>query len=127
MIVILRIIVTAVAVWLATLLPLDLSVTGGEASWWQRALAFAGIGALLVAVNAIVRPIVNVLTFPVRVLTLGLFGLIINWAMLWLVAWLSERVSFLSLTIGSFWQTFWAALFISVVTAFLAAMTGARR
>ena len=44
-------------------------------------------GLLLGIVNAIVRPVVTVLTFPLTLLTLGLFLLVVNAAMIGLVAW----------------------------------------
>jgi putative membrane protein len=56
-------------------------------------------------VNAIIRPILLLLTLPVNILTLGLFTLIINALMFWLVA------SFLKgFNIIGFWPAFWAAL-----------------
>lgn len=127
MVILLRIIVTSVAVWLTTLLPLDLVVEGGDDSTWKRLLVFLAVGALLVAVNALVRPIVRVVTFPLWLLTLGLFGLVVNWAMLWLVAWLSERIDFVTVEIGGFWKTLLAAAVISLLTLILAAITGAKR
>ena len=73
-------------------------------------MEIAGLGALLVAalllglVNAIVRPILLVLTFPITLLTLGLFLLVINAAMLALVAALLEGFAlrgFLSALLGA--------------------------
>ena len=61
--------------------------------------------------NAIVRPIVVLLTLPVTLVTLGLFLLVVNAAMLGLVA------AFLpGFSIAGFWPAFWAALLISLVS-----------
>ena len=119
--------VTAVAVWIASLLPLDLEVSGGEAAWWTRALVYVGIGGVIVVLNAIVRPIISVLTLPITILTLGLFSLVISWFILWLTAWLSEQVDFMSLTIGGFWKTLLAALVIAIASAVMGSVVGARR
>ncbi len=67
-------------------------------------------GLLLGVVNAIVRPIVILLTLPLTVLTLGIFLLVVNTAMLALVAWILPGFH---LT-GGFWTAFQAALIVWV-------------
>ncbi|WP_084104543.1 phage holin family protein [Demequina sp. NBRC 110056] len=123
----LNVIVSAVAIWIATLLPLELAVTGGEAEWWTRVLAFLALGAVVALLNAIVKPVLKVLALPITILTLGLFALVINWFILWLTAWISEQVDFVNLSIGGFWQTLFAALVISIATAIMGALVGSRR
>ncbi|MBX3702168.1 MAG: phage holin family protein [Steroidobacteraceae bacterium] len=66
---------------------------------------------LLGIVNAIVRPIAVILTLPITLVTLGLFLLVVNAAMLSLVAALLPGVA-----IPWFWPAFWAALIVSVVS-----------
>lgn len=120
-----RIIATAVAIWIVTLLPLDLVVTGGDGGgWWARPVIFLGVAAILVLINMLVKPVVNLLTLPIRLLTLGLFALIVNWAMLWLTSWLTKNLSFGTLEIGGFWKTMFAALLIAIITVLLG---GARK
>lgn len=123
----LQVAVTAVAVWIATLLPLELSVSGGEGEWWSRALVYLGIGAIIVGLNRVLKPIITVLTLPVLILTLGLFSLVITWFILWLTAWLSEQVDFMSLEIGNFWQTLGAALVIAIASSIMGAVVKPRR
>jgi putative membrane protein len=66
---------------------------------------------LLGIVNAVVRPLAVLLTLPLTVLTLGLFLLVVNAAMLGLVA------AFLpGFSIAGFWPALWAALLISLVS-----------
>jgi putative membrane protein len=78
---------------------------------WQD-LVFAG--AVLGIINSLVRPIVKLLTFPVIILTLGLFTIIINIAMLYLAA------NFIpSLIINGFWAGFWAVIIISIVNGLI--------
>lgn len=114
-----RSVITAVAVWIVTLLNLDVVVTGGNDTWWSRALVFLGVGAVLVAVNMIVKPIVKIVTLPIRILTLGLFALVINWAMLELTAWLTSHLPIGTLELGGFWKTLLAAFLIAIISVIL--------
>jgi len=78
-------------------------------------LAFAGPEALLLAglafgiVNTFLKPLLLILTLPITFITLGLFVLVLNALILFLVAWLVP-----GFTVGTFWQAFFAALFISL-------------
>ncbi|MFN3865674.1 MAG: phage holin family protein [Demequina sp.] len=119
--------VTAVAVWIASLLPLDLEVSGGEAEWWTRALVYLGIGAVIVLLNKIIKPILSVLALPITILTLGLFALVISWFILWLTAWISSHVDFMTLSIGGFWKTLLAAIVIGIASAIIGSIVGAKR
>ncbi len=65
-------------------------------------------GVILTLVNFIVRPLVIVLTFPVNLLTLGLFTLVINAWMVLLADWIIKGVR-----IPGFWVAFGAALIVS--------------
>jgi len=115
--------IAAVAVWIAALLPLDVNVTGGEDGvWWHRVLVYLAIGALLVLLNAILKPLIKVLTLPVQILTLGLFSFVIAWFMLWLTSWITDKIDFATLTVGGFWKTLFAAVVIAIVTGLLEAI-----
>jgi len=82
----------------------------------------------MAALNAFVKPIVNALTFPIRILTLGLFSLVVGWFILWLAAWITDKLPWATLTIGGFWNTLWAALVIAITVGILSAIVpGARR
>ena len=100
---ILRVLIAALGLCLATEWVQGINVSSA------MTLIFAAL--LLGVVNAIVRPIVVLLTLPATLLTLGLFLLIINAAMLGLVA------AFLpGFAISGFWAAFWAAIIVSVVS-----------
>ncbi len=120
-------IATAFAVWIATLLPLDVEVSGGEDEWWTRALVYLAIAAVIVGLNAVVRPIITIVTLPITILTLGLFSLVISWFILWLTSWLSGHLDFLNLSLGGFWKTLLAALVIAIVSAIAGSVLGAKR
>jgi len=95
----------AVAIWLATLIVPGVVVRGG-------ALTYLWVALLLGLVNAILGPILKLLAFPLTLLTLGLFALVVNAALLGITAKLSRH-----LDISGFWSAFAAALIISLVTA----------
>lgn len=101
---------TAAGVWVAVQLIDGLEFEG---SGW----AFLGVAVLVALANMIVRPILSLLSFPVILLTLGLFLLVINAVVLQIVIWLSapERLDLGLTSTGFFWATFLGALVISVV------------
>lgn len=104
--------VLAVALWVAAYV-----VPGVGVSSWQ-ALA---IGALILGfVNAIVRPILVILTLPITILTLGLFYLIVNAAAFGLAAALVPGFS-----IASLGSAILGALVVSVVSWFIGLFAGA--
>lgn len=75
-----RLVITALGLWLAATI-----VPGVELKGWGALLAAA---LVLGIVNAVIRPVILVLTLPLTVLTLGLFILVVNGISLYLVAWL---------------------------------------
>lgn len=105
-----RLAVNAFALWAAIELVPGLNYEGPGVSLFIIALIFG-------VVNALVRPLIILLTCPLIVLTLGLFVLVINTIMLSLTTWLAgPRVFDLGLSSTGFWATFFGALVISVVS-----------
>lgn len=102
---ILRAVIAAGGLWLA--------------SQWVDGFSITSTGTLLIAaallgvVNAIVRPVAVVLTFPITIVTLGLFLLVINAGMVSLVAWVLPNF-----TIAGFWPAVLGALLVSLVSWF---------
>lgn len=110
----LKVVINAVAIWLATLVLGGLEVVGGD-STGQTVLVFLVVALVFGIVNAVVKPIVKLLSLPLYILTLGLFTLVVNAAMLWLTGWLSEQTDY-GLRIDNFWTALVGALIISVVS-----------
>jgi putative membrane protein len=81
-------------------------VPGVEVASFFTALVVA---VVLAAVNAIIRPLVIILTLPINILTLGLFTLVINAFMFYLVSAVVK-----GFTISNFWAAFFAALIYSI-------------
>lgn len=99
----LRAAISALGLWVAS------QIFGGLHFSSPSKLAVAAI--LLGIVNAVVRPLAFVLTLPLTVLTLGLFLLVLNAAMVGLVAWIVP-----GFTISGFWTAVGASLIVSLVS-----------
>lgn len=99
--------VIAVGIALAAAIVPDIEVHGGFATYLWVALLFG-------LVNAILGPILHLLSLPLTVITLGLFALVVNGVLLAITAGLSN-----DLDVGGFLGTIVGALIISVVTATL--------
>lgn len=102
---------TAVAIFVAIKLLPGLYFNG---PWWQLGIVALILGLL----NALVRPLLAVLTCPLILLTLGLFILVINAVMLLLTAWAAEKFG-IDFHVAGFWAAFWGALVVSVISAAL--------
>ena len=107
-----RLLVNAAALWVATRLVPGVVYSGGWAP-------FLGVALVFGFVNAFIRPIAKLLTFPIILLTLGLFSLVINALMLWLTSALSAPLG-LGFHVSGFWAAFLGALVVSIVGTLLA-------
>ncbi|MFS0702438.1 phage holin family protein [Cellulomonas sp. 179-A 4D5 NHS] len=111
---VLRVLINGVAIWLATLVLSGLTVVGGDTTA-ERAGIILLVALIFGIVNAVVKPLVALLSLPLYILTLGLFTLVVNALMLMLTAWITERASW-GLRIDDFWTALVGALIISVVS-----------
>ena len=99
--------INAAALWLASSW-----VTGFEIEGWQSLVATAAIFAL---VNALITPVAQFLSLPVTCMTLGLFVLVVNAAMLALAVWIGGLAG-LEVELDGFVAAFLAALLISITS-----------
>ena len=94
------------------------------AAWAVNGIHYVGLGSLIVMalifglVNAIIRPVVRILSFPLLILTLGLFTFVINGLMLLLSSWIAGLLS-VQFSVDGFFPAFWGALIISIVSIIL--------
>lgn len=107
----LRVLVTGLAVLLASALFPD-AIRATDADGSPRFLGVLLFALVLGVLNALLRPILFVLTLPLTVLTLGLFTLVINA----LVFWIAAIVSAGSVEVSGFGGAFLGALVVSVVS-----------
>ncbi len=112
----LRWLINGVALYVAAELIKGIDVYGG----WQ---VYAAMALIFGLVNALIRPILKLLTCPLIILTLGLFTLVINALMLQLAAWLG-RLFELGYKVRDFQSAFLGALVISVVSFVLTLLIG---
>jgi len=101
---------TAIASGLTVLAAQGVFETVTATGFWA-ALAF---GLMLGVLNALIRPILLFLTFPINLLTLGLFTFVVNALVLWLAVGLVPGVG-----VAGFWSAFFLALLVSVVSSLL--------
>ena len=115
----LRLVVTACALWLAVNFVPGIRWNGGV-------VGLLGVAVVFGLLNALVRPILAWLTCPLVVLTLGLFLLVLNGLMLWLTAALSTELG-LGFAVDGFVPAFLGALVVSVTSAILNLFVGEPR
>jgi putative membrane protein len=111
---VLRVLISGVALWLAEVLLPGITIVGADTTWGRLGVILA-VALVFGIVNAVVKPIVNVLSIPLYILTLGLFTLVVNALMLLLTAWITEQTSW-GLRIDDFGDAFVGALIVSVVS-----------
>ncbi len=119
----LRAALTGLALWVVTLFVHGLRFVGGETTLQRVAIIFV-VAVLFGFVNAIVKPIVQILSIPMYILTLGLFHIVVNAFMLWITARITEHTTHWGLQIDHFWWTaIWAAILLSIVGWLLSLLT----
>lgn len=121
---VLRVLVNGVAIWFATLVLSGMEVAG-SGSTAQTVGIYLLVGLVFGIVNAVVKPVLQVLSIPLYILTLGLFTLVVNALMLLLTAWITQAVSW-GLRIDNFGTAVLGGLIVSVVSFALSAMAGPR-
>ncbi len=108
-----RWLVTAIAVAAAVWLVPGIQLIGGESAW----IGIAIFALILSLIDISVKPIMQVLSLPVTVLTLGLFYLVVNTLMLYLAAWLANGLFGVGFWISGFFSALLASIVISIVSA----------
>ncbi len=106
-----RLLVNAAALWVATRIVPGVTYSGG----W---LPFLGVAVVFGVINAFIRPVAKILTFPLIIVTLGIFALVVNGLMLWLTSSLAEVLG-IGFHVSGFWPAFWGALVVSLVSTIL--------
>lgn len=112
---ILKWIITSIAVSIATAIVPGIVPFGPVDTW----LAFAFVGLFLGFVNALVKPLLTIISLPITLITLGAFQLIINTFMLELANWLSVNLLGAGIAIASFWSAFFGAIVISILSSIM--------
>ena len=98
---IIRVLIVAAGLWAASKLVSGVTINDGWSLVWAA--------LVLGIINAVVRPVVILLTLPLTLLTLGLFLIIINAGMLSLTAWLLD-----GMTVSGFWPAVFGSIIVSI-------------
>jgi putative membrane protein len=112
-----RWLINFLALFAAAWLVKGITVEGGDG--WT---VFAIMAIILGLVNAVLRPLLKLLTCPLILLTLGLFTLVINGFTLWLSSWIAVNWFDVGFYVDGFWAAFWGALVVSIVSLILSAI-----
>jgi putative membrane protein len=115
----LKIVVNGVALWIAALILDGIELAEDTTSMTTKLLTIAAVALVFGILNAIIKPIVMLLSIPLLVLTLGLFTFIVNALMLSLTSWLSGLMG-LDFTVQEFfWDAVLGALIITIISMIL--------
>lgn len=112
----LRWLINGLAIFVATQIVSGIHTEGGWA-------VIAIMAVILGLANALIAPVLKLLTCPLIILTLGLFTLVINAVVFWFSAWVGQRFG-LGFYVDNFWAAFLGALVVSVVSMALSLVVG---
>jgi putative membrane protein len=114
--VLLRWLISSLAIFAAVLVVPGISFSGPG---WQIGIVALMFGLL----NVLLRPLLYLLTCPLVILTLGLFGLVINAVLLGLTSALADQLG-INFVVDGFWPAFFGGLVISIVSTLLSVLAG---
>lgn len=117
---IIRWLVTAIAVGVAVWLIPGIQIIGGDSAW----IAIVVFALFLSLINISIKPILQVLSIPITIFTLGIFYLVVNTALLYIAAWLANGIFQAGIYIEGFGSAFLASIVISIVSAIINSLIG---
>src|SRR5581483_12130683 len=119
----LRAALTGFALWVVTLFVHGIRFVGYHSRLQEIGVIFV-VAVIFGVINAFIKPIVQILSIPLYILTLGLFHVVVNAFMLWITAWITKNTTTWGLQIDHFWWTaIWAAIVLSIVSWLLGLLT----
>src|SRR6266571_3735441 len=118
-----RVLITAVALFVATLIDSGIQLTAGSTA--SKVGTLVVVALIFGVVNAVLKPIVKTIGCIFYVLTLGLIGLVVNGLLFLLTSWVAGKLS-LPFHITGFWAAFWGAIIVGVVGWLLNLFVGDR-
>ncbi len=107
-----RVLVTAVALFVATEVVPGIELLAGTTL--SKVLTMIVVALIFGVVNVVLKPIVKTVGCVFYILTLGLIGLVVNALLLWLTSWVAGKLSE-PFHITGFWPAFWGAIIVGVV------------
>jgi putative membrane protein len=122
--VLLRVLITAVALFVATAVVPGIQLLA--ATTLSKVTTLVVVALIFGVVNVVLKPIVKTLGCVFYLLTLGLIGLIVNALLLWLTSWVAGKLSE-PFHITGFWPAFWGAIIVGLVSWLLSITLGENR
>jgi putative membrane protein len=119
---VIRVLVNGVALWVAAFFVKGIHLADGAVSTTSQIITILWVALIFGLLNALIKPILTILSLPVIVLTLGLFTLIVNAAMLELTSWFAGQFNLDFHVDQFFWDAVIGALIITVVSMILNAV-----
>jgi putative membrane protein len=107
-----RVLITAVALFLATVIVPGIELRAG--STLSKVATLIVVALIFGVVNAVLKPVVKTIGCLFYLLTLGLIAFVVNALLLWLTSWVAGKLS-LPFHITGFWPAFWGAIIVGVV------------
>lgn len=115
---------TGLALWVVTKIVSGVTFVGGDTTLQRVGIIFV-VALVFGLVNAFIKPVVQLLSIPLYILTLGLFHIVVNALMLWITAWITDNTTHWGLHIADFWwDAIWAAFVLSLVSWVLSLVLG---
>ena len=122
--VLLRVAITAVALFVATAVVPGIQLLAGTTL--SKVTTLVVVALIFGVTNTVLKPVVKTLGCVFYVLTLGLFGLVVNGLLLWLTSWVAGKLSE-PFHITGFWPAFWGAIIVGFVGWLLSITLGENR
>lgn len=107
-----KVVITALSLAAAAYFLDGISVPGNDTG--ERTLTLVAVAVIFGLVNALLKPIIKTVGCAFYVLTLGLFGLIVNALLLMLTGEIADRLD-LAFKVDGFWPALWGAVIVAVV------------
>ncbi|TDB73723.1 phage holin family protein [Micromonospora sp. KC723] len=108
-----RLAITAIALWVTTLVVPGVDVSGRTGT--NTALTLLAVALIFGVVNAVLKPVIKVVGCVFYLLTLGLIALVVNALLFLLTDWIARGLD-LPFRVAGFWAAFWGAIVMTVVT-----------
>ncbi|MFE9693380.1 phage holin family protein [Micromonospora sp. NPDC005806] len=108
-----RLAITAIALWITTLIVPGVEVTGRNGA--NNVLTLIAVALIFGVVNAVLKPVIKVFGCVFYLLTLGLFALMVNALLFLLTNWIARQLH-LPFHVDGFWAAFWGAIVMAVVS-----------
>ena len=110
--ILIKFVITAASLAAAAYFLDGISVQGADDT--ERAVTLIAVAAIFGIVNALLKPLIKTVGCAFYVLTLGLFGLVVNALLLMFTGWIAEQADLL-FTVDGFWPALWGAVIVGIV------------